>query len=144
MAACGSAGKESARLQCWRPRFDSWVGKIPWRRESLPTPGFCSGLENSMDCIVHGVTKSQTELSNFHFHGSQWRLMGSRYGVWSLLQLWCLGSMHVSSGVAACRCGILVSWPGIKLVSIGSLNPLEGGFLTTKLDQTWIHWKVDS
>ena len=26
-----------------------------------------SGLENSMDCIVHGVTKSQTRLSNFHF-----------------------------------------------------------------------------
>ena len=27
-----------------------------------------SGLENSMDCIVHGVTKSWTRLSNFHFH----------------------------------------------------------------------------
>ena len=23
-----------------RPRFDSWVGKIPWRRERLPTPLF--------------------------------------------------------------------------------------------------------
>ena len=28
----------------------------------------CSGLENSMDCIVHGVTKSQTQLSDFHFY----------------------------------------------------------------------------
>ena len=27
-----------------------------------------SGLENSKDCIVQGVTKSQTPLSNFHFH----------------------------------------------------------------------------
>ena len=27
-----------------------------------------SGLENSMDCIVHGVAKSQKQLSNFHFH----------------------------------------------------------------------------
>ena len=26
-----------------------------------------SGLEDSMDCIVHGVTKSQTRLSYFHF-----------------------------------------------------------------------------
>ena len=26
-----------------------------------------SGLENSMDCIVHGVTKSRTRLSDFHF-----------------------------------------------------------------------------
>ena len=24
-------------LQCRRPRFDSWVGKIPWRRDRLPT-----------------------------------------------------------------------------------------------------------
>ena len=27
-----------------------------------------SGLENSIDCIVHGVAKSQTQLSDFHFH----------------------------------------------------------------------------
>ena len=27
-----------------------------------------SGLENFMDYIVHWVTKSQTRLSNFHFH----------------------------------------------------------------------------
>ena len=27
-----------------------------------------SGLENSMDCVVHGVTKSQTRLNDFtHF-----------------------------------------------------------------------------
>ena len=36
------------RLQCGRrgfdpPRFDPWVGKIPWRREQLPTPGFWPG-----------------------------------------------------------------------------------------------------
>ena len=30
-------------LQCGRPRFDPWVGKIPWRRESLPTPVFWPG-----------------------------------------------------------------------------------------------------
>ena len=27
-------------LQCRKPRFDSWVGKILWRRELLPTPVF--------------------------------------------------------------------------------------------------------
>ena len=27
-----------------------------------------SGLENSMDCIVHGDAKSWTRLSDFHFH----------------------------------------------------------------------------
>ena len=81
-----------------RPQFDSWVGKIPWRRDRLLTPVFLGfpggsagkestckvgdlgsvpglgaspgegkgyplqyfGLENSMDYIVHGVTKNQT------------------------------------------------------------------------------------
>ena len=27
-------------LQCWRSGFDPWVGKIPWRRASQPTPVF--------------------------------------------------------------------------------------------------------
>ena len=35
-----SAGKESTCNACRRPRFDSWVGKIPWRRARLPTPVF--------------------------------------------------------------------------------------------------------
>jgi len=26
-----------------------------------------SGLENSMNCVVHGVAKSQGQLSDFHF-----------------------------------------------------------------------------
>ena len=29
--------------QCGRPRFNSWVGEIPWRREQLPTPVFLPG-----------------------------------------------------------------------------------------------------
>ena len=29
--------------QCRRPGFNPWVGKIPWRREWLPTPVFWSG-----------------------------------------------------------------------------------------------------
>ena len=33
--SCGSAGKEC--LQCRRPGFNPWVGKIPWKRERLPT-----------------------------------------------------------------------------------------------------------
>ena len=30
-----SAGKE-IHLQCWRPWFNSWLRKIPWRRDRLP------------------------------------------------------------------------------------------------------------
>ena len=53
-------------LHCGRPGFDHRVGKIPWRRKGYPLQ--YSGLENSMDCIVKGVAKSQTRLSDFHFH----------------------------------------------------------------------------
>ena len=30
-------------LQCRRPWFDPWVGKIPWRRKSQHTPVFLPG-----------------------------------------------------------------------------------------------------
>ena len=39
----GSDSKESICLQCGRPGFDPWVGKIPWRRKWLSTPVFLSG-----------------------------------------------------------------------------------------------------
>ena len=40
--------------------FDPWVGKIPWRREQLGYPLQYSGMENSTDYTVHGVTESRT------------------------------------------------------------------------------------
>ena len=60
----GSAGKESA---CNKGD----LGLIPGLGRS-PEEGKdyslqYSGLENSMDCIVHGVANSQTQLSSFHF-----------------------------------------------------------------------------
>ena len=30
-------------LQCGRPGYDPWVGKMPWRREWLPSPVFWPG-----------------------------------------------------------------------------------------------------
>ena len=32
--------KKKIYLQCRRHRFDSWVRKIHWRRDTLPTPVF--------------------------------------------------------------------------------------------------------
>ena len=52
------------RLQCRRPGFGPWVGRSPG--EGIGYPLQYSGLENSMVCIVHGVAKSQTRLSDFH------------------------------------------------------------------------------
>ena len=41
-------------------------GRFP--EKGIDYPPQYSGLENAMDCIVHGVTKSQARLSHFHFH----------------------------------------------------------------------------
>ena len=38
-----------AQLQCRRHRFDSWIGKIPWRRDRLPTPVFLGFPGGSAD-----------------------------------------------------------------------------------------------
>ena len=37
----GSESKET--VQCRRPGFDSWVGKIPWSRKWQPIPVFLTG-----------------------------------------------------------------------------------------------------
>ena len=59
----GSAGKEST---C----SPGDLGLIPGLGRSTEEvngyPLQYSGLENSMDCIVHGLTKSWTRLSDFH------------------------------------------------------------------------------
>ena len=58
----GSAGKESA---CKVGDLSSIPGLERSPGEGKGYPVQCSGLENS--CIIHGVTKSQTRLSDFHF-----------------------------------------------------------------------------
>ena len=62
---CGSAGEEST---CNVGDLGSipGLGRSPGEGKGYPLQ--YSGLENSMDYVVHGVTKSQTQLSNFHFH----------------------------------------------------------------------------
>ena len=35
--------KKKIHLQCGRPGFDPWVGKIHWRRAWQPTPVFLPG-----------------------------------------------------------------------------------------------------
>ena len=56
---CGSAGKESA---CNARDLGSIPGLGRSRGEGKGYPLQYSGLENSMDYTVHGVTKSQTRL----------------------------------------------------------------------------------
>ena len=119
-----SVGKESP----WNvgdPGSGSCVGKIPWKRDRLPTPvilGFpwgragkestCnagdlgsipglgrlpgegkgypqqySGLENSTDCIIQAVAKSQTQLNDFHLQYIC-SSINNNYSIWVVSVLW--------------------------------------------------------
>ena len=42
------------------------LGRSPGKGIGYPLQ--YSGMENYMDCMVHGVAKSRTRLSDFHFH----------------------------------------------------------------------------
>ena len=62
---CGSAGKESTcnvgDLFCLIPG----LGTSPGELNGYPHQYI--GVDNFMDCTVHGVAKSRTRLSSFHF-----------------------------------------------------------------------------
>ena len=62
---CGSAGKESS---CNVGDLGSIPGLGRSPGEGKGNPLQYSGLDNSKDCINHGVRKSRTRLSDFHTH----------------------------------------------------------------------------
>ena len=59
----GSDSKESA-CNTGDPGSIPGLGRSPGEGKGYPLQ--YSGLENAMDCIIHGVAKSQTWLSDFH------------------------------------------------------------------------------
>ena len=61
---CGSASKESA-YSTGDLGSTLGLGRSPGEGKGYPLQYF--DLENSIDCIVHGVANSWTRLSDFHF-----------------------------------------------------------------------------
>ena len=79
----GSDGK-GVCLQCRRPRFNLWVGKMPWRRKWQPTPVLLPGK----------------------FHG--WRSLGG-YSPWGRKE-WDTTErlhFHFSTNLMICMCFLL-------------------------------------
>ena len=116
LSQCLSSKKKSTRSAegaCWRSGFDPWVGKIPWGRKWQPTLVFLHG--DSMDrgawqATVHGVTKSRTQLSDFHFHFVMSKTNVGWYLLPSLKRL----SIRLLERQDTCTC--------VTLKSPGSLN----------------------
>ena len=96
---CGSAGKESA---CNVGHLDviPELGRSPGEGKGYPLQ--YSGLENSMDCIVHGVAKSQTQLSELHLRPSSHSEaaeggLATNKRVWLRVLIWLQPLLHNKS-----------------------------------------------
>ena len=53
---------------------ETWFKSLSWEDSPGEGNGYPlqdSGLENAMDCIVHAIAKSQTQLSEFLRHSSE-------------------------------------------------------------------------
>ena len=140
-------------MQFRRPWLDSWVGKIHWRWDRLPTlvflgfpcgsagkesahnvrdpssiPGLgrspgegkgyslkYSGLENSMDYLVHGVTKSWILLREFHFQFPMATPSLPGHAHWSGVWCWVFAVWCVEGQKGCCEWQCDVSqWQGAR------------------------------
>ena len=80
--------------------WDTWVWSLDLKDPLGEVKGYPlqgSGLENSMDCIVHGVTKSPTQLTDFHSQDmlNQWVMIVT----WRLNTIYWFKNLNVNSGL---------------------------------------------
>ena len=61
----GSSGGTESACNAGNPSLIPRLGRSPGEGNGYPLQ--YSGLENSTDCIVYGVAKSQTQVSDFRF-----------------------------------------------------------------------------
>ena len=61
----GSSADKESSCNAGDPSLIPGLGRSPGEGKGYPFQ--YSGLENFMDSIVHGVTKSHTQLIDFHF-----------------------------------------------------------------------------
>ena len=153
-------------LQCCKPGFGPWVGKIPWRREWLPAPVFLPGKSHGRRSLDGWSLWGQWGLDTaerLHFHFSL-SCIGQRNG--NPLQCSCQENPRDGEAWWAAVYGVAQSrtqlkWPSsstslrvpwtarrsnqsiLKEISPGC--SLEGLMLKLKL-QYFVHlmWRVDS
>ena len=140
-------------LQCGRPGLDPWVGKIPWRRERLPTSVFWPGEFHELYSPRSHKEADTTEQVSLHFckftHFSciitvviQWLSHGWLFATpwtaarqasqsftisWSLLELMFIELVMPSNHLILCRPLLLLPsiFPSIRVFSRESVLPIR-------------------
>ena len=113
-------------LQCGRPGFYPWVGKIPWRRKWPPTPVFlpgeCHGQRSLVGCSLGSQSKTRSEQPTLSLSpGGQRLVVGS-----------CL---HPHFAFAACA---NLSVKGME--NVENVLPVHSHFLLSSPSQEWSFW----
>ena len=75
----------SVCLQCRRPGFDPWVGKIPWRGKWQPTAVFLLGESHGRRSLVGYSPQGRKESDTtewLHFHFPSMKIEGRRRKGW--------------------------------------------------------------
>ena len=102
------------------------LGRSPGEGKGHPLQ--YSGLENSTDCTVHGVAKSRTRLSNFHFQET-----------WNGLRDWkCYLMVQIPSQKICSSWNVTISLDHSLSRSVGSDKGLYLGPHTCTLPFPWV------
>ena len=100
-------GFPASLLQCSRPRFNPWTGKIPWRREWLPTPVPLPGESHGQRSLVVFIISVQFSCSVVSDSATPWfaacQASLSITSSLSLLKLMPIESVMPSSHLILCR-----------------------------------------
>ena len=110
-------------MQCGRPGFDPWVGKIPWRRERLPTPVFWLGEFHGL-CSPWGRKEADTTKQQLH---SSSRAFRRKPPVSPLSGFLCFSRSHLAElwTASCCHLPLLLPPPPVSRVSyLVLLGPL--------------------
>ena len=116
---------------------ETWVWFLGWddpleKRKDYPLQ--YSGLENSMDCIVHGVTKGRTQLSNFHFHNK-----GKKTEALRPFKLYSCSNNNLVNCSLHCCCSVAQSYSTL-CDPMDSSTPGFPVLLVSQFAQTYSHW----
>ena len=148
----GSAGKESA---CKARDLGSvpGLGRSPAEGKGYPLQ--YSGLENSMDCVVHGVAKSQTWLSNFHFTSMKLiqircqkssidNLRWARNVEWRVSQAWGRGEDLLKEREPLCE--MICLWKTVLVVTWGQIIKVktESQVLISPEQRLSSQWEINT
>ena len=125
----GSDGKESACSAGDLPGFNSWVGKMPWRRECLPTPVFLPGEFQGQRSLVegHGSDFWRPWQQDSLDPGHSWEAFWEHFMV--TMKQWPINNIHTADS-ASMVAQTVKNQPAIWLQYLGWEDPREKGMAT--------------